>query len=100
MTRTYSPGFVDVAWLDAHLAAERVDDSGAVGADETGLGLALEGVHDLSRTVSNVRRVIAGDKTRTRISSAWGIPSVMQTMSPISFSMASIMASAAVGGGT
>ena len=32
-------GPVDVAWLDAHLAAEGVDDAGAVRADETGLGL-------------------------------------------------------------
>src|SRR6266481_5105970 len=36
----------------------------------------------------------------TRISSAWGMPSVMQTIKPISFSIASIMASAALGGGT
>ena len=36
----------------------------------------------------------------TLTSSSWGIPSVMQTIRPISFSMASMMASAAVGGGT
>lgn len=39
--------FVDVAWLDAHLATQRVDDTGTVGAHETGLGLALERVDDL-----------------------------------------------------
>lgn len=37
---------------------------------------------------------------RTRTSSDWGMPSVMQTMRGISASMASMMASAANGGGT
>lgn len=40
---------VDVTWLDAHLASERVDDTGAVGSDKTRLGLALESVHDLDK---------------------------------------------------
>ena len=38
-----------MAGLDAHLAAEGVDDTRAVGANETRLGLALERVHDLSQ---------------------------------------------------
>lgn len=36
----------------------------------------------------------------TRTMSFWGIPSVMQTTSPISAAMASSMAAAATGGGT
>jgi hypothetical protein len=38
--------------------------------------------------------------TPTLISSACGMPSVIHTINPISFSIASIMASAAEGGGT
>lgn len=39
--------FVDVARLNTHLATQWVDDTGTVGAHETGLGLALERVDDL-----------------------------------------------------
>lgn len=39
--------FVDVAWLNTHLATQWVDDTRTVGAYETGLGLALECVDDL-----------------------------------------------------
>lgn len=38
--------------------------------------------------------------SHTLISSDWGIPSVIQTISGISLLMASMMASAAAGGGT
>ena len=40
-------GLVDRPGLDTHLAALRVDDTRAVGADKTRLRLALESVHDL-----------------------------------------------------
>ena len=43
---------MDVAGLDAHLAAERVDDTRAVGANETRLALALERIDDLCLAVS------------------------------------------------
>ena len=39
---------VDVTRLDTHLAAQRVDDAGAVGAYETRLALALERVDHLA----------------------------------------------------
>ena len=100
MPRTNLSRLVDVAGLDAHLAPERVDDTGAVGADEARLALALERVDDLVFGVSTETPANVSSLLRTRISSAWGMPSVMQTMRPISFSMASIMASAALGGGT
>lgn len=45
--RTDFTRFVNVAWLDTHLATQWVDDTRAVGAHETGLGLALERVDDL-----------------------------------------------------
>ena len=46
---TDTAGLVDRTGLDAHLAALGVDDTRAVRANETRLGLALERVHDLSR---------------------------------------------------
>lgn len=49
MTRTDLSGAVDVAGHDTDLAALGVDDTGAVGAHEAGLGLGLESVGDLWR---------------------------------------------------
>ena len=40
-------GLVDVAWLDAHLAPERVDDTGAVRTNKTRLGLAPQSIINL-----------------------------------------------------
>ena len=50
-------GLVDRPGLDTHLAALRVDDTRAVGADKTRLGLAPEGLVDLH----NVRGRLATD---------------------------------------
>jgi len=75
---------MNVSWLDAHLATERIDD--------------------YINQVRNIDILEAGQQNletrRTLISSACGIPSVIQTINGISFSMASIMAPAAKGGGT
>src|SRR5260221_13517326 len=53
-----------------------------------------------ARVSEDQTRRCKASRTHTRTSSCWGIPSVIQTIRPISFSMASIMASAALGGGT
>lgn len=101
--RTNATRLVNGAGLDAHLAPLRVDDSGAVRPHETRLGLALERVHDLFRGPDGFSTELARSEHgggRTLISSCWGMPSVMQTIKPISFSIASMIASAAVGGGT
>ena len=46
-TRTDPTGLVNVSWLDAHLASQGIDNTRAIRADETRLGLAFEGIHDL-----------------------------------------------------
>ncbi len=73
-------GGVDGAGHDADLAAFRVITPGQLGPTR--------------RDLDCERRAAA-----TRISSFWGMPSVMATMRGTSFSMASIMASAAPGEG-
>ena len=45
--RTDAARLVNSTGLDTHLAALRVDDTGAVRTNKTRLGLRLEGVHDL-----------------------------------------------------
>ena len=52
---TDTAGLVDRTGLDAHLAALGVDDTRAVRANETRLGLALERVHDLSGTQPRIQ---------------------------------------------
>jgi hypothetical protein len=93
---------VDVAGHDAHLAPERVDHARAVRAHEARLALRRERLRDLRRRggARGQHEAHACAHARTLISSAWGMPSVMQTMRPTSFSIASRMASAANGGGT
>jgi len=109
--RTDRAGREDVAGHDADLAAaaagRRGDDARAVGAHEARLGLPAERLRDLRttefRNQSLARRRAQGREgtgRRTRTSSCCGMPSVMQTMRGISASMASMMASAANGGGT
>lgn len=49
-------GLVDVSGLDAHLTPEGVDDSWAIGANETRFGLALERVDDLCE--SNTKQAL------------------------------------------
>ena len=101
--RTDAARLVDMTRLDAHLAPQGIDDPWAVGTNKTRLGLAFQRIHDLrvndKKPVIRVAGPTAVERL-TRISSAWGMPSVMQTIRPISFSIASMMASAALGGGT
>ena len=42
--RTDLSRLVNVAWLNAHFAAQRINDSGAIRSDKTRLGLAHQGV--------------------------------------------------------
>lgn len=104
--RTDLSRHVDVSGHDAHLAASGVNDTRAVGscrrrgAPESApesQGKKERGTEDapIIRDLDWALRA-----SMTRISSSWGIPSVMVTMRPISASMASMMASAAAGGGT
>jgi hypothetical protein len=72
---------VDVAGHDADLAFVGRDDAGAVRADQRGLG-----------ALASARLTLTMSST--------GMPSVMQTISGISASIASRIASAAKGGGT
>lgn len=66
--RTDFPRFVDVSGLNTHLAAEWVDDSRAIRANETRFRLALERVHDLRQ--QTIRRATPSAKTvHTLISS-------------------------------
>ena len=67
---------------DADLAFARRNDAGTIRADQARLGMILQ------------------DTAHARIMSAAGMPSVMQTTSAMPASAASMIASAANGGGT
>ena len=54
---TDTAGLVDGSRLDTHLAALGVDDTRAVGANETRLALALERIDDLCLAVSAAFRL-------------------------------------------
>lgn len=51
--RTDFTRHVNVSGLDAHFAAQRVDNSRTIGTNKTRFRLTFEGVHDLERMMVN-----------------------------------------------